>query len=416
MTKWEKKVVDFIYNERITIMIFLITALGLIFRYSMIEFSSLDYKNYLVEWIEEINAYGGISSLKETIGNYSPPYVFILTIFTYIPIDNLVLIKMLSIFCDIILAASAGLVVYNILEKDSRKAIISGLATYSVVLLSPLVALNSAFWGQCESIYAMLCVLCILYLIKERYFVSFIFYGLAFAFKLQAVFLLPGLLIYYFFSKKFSLKYFLLMPVMYFVTSLPAIFAGRSIVEIAKIYFEQAGQYGSEIVMNYHNFTLLFREGDVSLLSSIMVIFAFCVLACGCMILLFAKFKPSFLDLIGAGVWGAWTCVMFLPHMHDRYGYLVEVLIIIYAILKPKYWHYAVGVNMIGLLSYIAYLTTYRPMDEGLVSIIHLLIFIAFSVQHIRYVFTKKNETNATQISTADEKSYKGETDVKSTC
>lgn len=59
-------------------------------------------------------------------------------------------IKIVSIIVDYVLAAGAGLLVYELAGKDRLKAGI----TYSVVILLPTVILNSSGWAHCDSIYA----------------------------------------------------------------------------------------------------------------------------------------------------------------------------------------------------------------------------------------------------------------------
>lgn len=63
--------------------------------------------------------------------------------------------------------------------------------------------LNLSVWGQCDSIYVTFVIWTIYFLYKEKYRKAFIFLGIAFAFKLQAVFIMP-IVFYMYFTKKNS--------------------------------------------------------------------------------------------------------------------------------------------------------------------------------------------------------------------
>ena len=45
-----------------------------------------------------------------------------------------------------------------------------------------------------------------------------------------------------------------------------------------------------------------------------------------------------------------------LPHMHDRYGFLLDVLAIIYALQRPKKAPVSVAYIIISLISYMCFL------------------------------------------------------------
>ena len=66
---------------------------------------TLDYVNFLSQWVEYFRANGGFAALGEPIGNYNVPYMYFLAAFSYLGINDLYLIKLLSVFFDIVLAA-----------------------------------------------------------------------------------------------------------------------------------------------------------------------------------------------------------------------------------------------------------------------------------------------------------------------
>ena len=115
-------------------------------------------------------------------------YQFILALVTYLPIQPIYAIKLSSIVFDYLLAFAADLFVRELTGNREY-----GRWAFLVVVLSPLVFINSAWWAQCDAMYASLCVLSLVYLVKAKYTTSFLLYGFSFAFKLQGIFLRYGL-------------------------------------------------------------------------------------------------------------------------------------------------------------------------------------------------------------------------------
>lgn len=91
------------------------------------------------------------------------------------------------------------------------------------VLFLPTVVMNGAMWAQCDMMYVTFLLLCTLFFYKEKYVISFIWLGVAFSLKLQAVFLCPALLILYVVRKKFSALNFLWMPAMLEIFAIPSV-------------------------------------------------------------------------------------------------------------------------------------------------------------------------------------------------
>lgn len=97
--------------------------------------------------------------------------------------------------------------------------------------------------GQADTIYAFFGITAIFYLIKGDYTLAFICLGLALALKLQALFILPIFGLIYIMRKIFSFLYFALIPLILYLTALPALFMGRDFSAPLTIYHKQAGSY-----------------------------------------------------------------------------------------------------------------------------------------------------------------------------
>lgn len=168
-----EKIWDFIERKKFIIFFIIITGISLFARIAVIDFISGDYASCLEPWFYQLKDNGGLSALKLNIGNYNLLYLTILALLTYLPVEPIVSIKMVSIICDYICALAVMKIVYIVLKENKNKDLFALLA-YGVVLFLPTVLLNSACWGQADSIYVAFILLSIAALLEEKYLKAFI--------------------------------------------------------------------------------------------------------------------------------------------------------------------------------------------------------------------------------------------------
>ena len=218
MTKIEKNIITWL-EEHVHICFFIaVLILGCVMRIAGFHFIGSDMELCLLDWYKDIMQKG----ISEQVGNYNIPYQVIILILTKLPLKPHHAYKLVSCAFDLAMAFAGGWIGWKICE-DNKKT--KALFAFSIVFLSPLVVINSAVWGQCDSIYTFFVLLALMFLYEDKKLISFIMLGSAFAFKLQAVFIVPFFIYCYVRRKKFSITYFLLIPIMMIFWSLPCIFA-----------------------------------------------------------------------------------------------------------------------------------------------------------------------------------------------
>lgn len=356
MTKAEKFVFKFVKKYITAILFVTATVLGIILRAQGMDFESLDFQAFLNPWWNIIEA-GGAKGLGTQVGNYNIPYQILTFLLTLLPIKALYAYKLVSIFFDFALAIGSGLIVYELTGKNK---LFLPVLTYSIVLCSVAVVFNSAFWGQCDSIYVAFIIFAIYFCLKNKHIACFVMLGLSLAFKLQVVFIIPAFLYYYASTKKISILHFLIIPAVDILMCVPALFFGRSFTDIFTIYAAQT-DYGHSITMNCPNiYAILCRGGieeDYYLLKLFSVLLTFTVL--GIMLLIVLKKGYDVSDpekLFLTSIWTVFTCLMFLSSMHERYSYLLDILLIIYVMIFRKHCFVAAAANAISLRGYAIFL------------------------------------------------------------
>lgn len=393
MTKIEKKFFDFIENKIIYIVFFAATIIGIVVRMAGINFQSDDFNSFLNPWWSQISA-GGVQGLANQVGNYNIPYQIITYIFTLLPFGSLAAYKLISIIFDFLLAFSAGLVVYSFDEKKSK---LKAVMTYVVVLCSITVILNSSFWAQCDSIYVAFILLAIYFTKKDRNILTFVMLGIAFAFKLQTIFIIPVFIFYYVSTRKISILHFLIIPVVDIIMCLPAVFLGRNIMDIFTIYADQT-DYGKQIQMNCPNFWAFICDRNNSeyyyLFKNFSIALAVLIIGIGIALVIYKKVDMSNTNnFMLASIWTVFTCLMFLSSMHERYGYLLDILTIVYAFVAAKHIWLPILCQLVSLRGYCFYLFTYDVVDIKLVSVLYIGVYAYVTYLFIKEVVLKGEDT-----------------------
>ncbi|MGM9908657.1 MAG: hypothetical protein ACI31O_02325 [Limosilactobacillus vaginalis] len=360
----EKRLKRILINHRFTLFLLLVSIIELLLRYFLRNFVTEDYTIFLQSWFKTIKHMGGVIALKGQVGDYNILYQFAISLLTYIPIRNLYLYKLLSTIFDFLMAISASYLTVRLMNtsEDENKKIFA--LTYALVLSLPTVFFNSGLWAQCDSIYTTFILLSLLMLIKEKYVYSFISLGVAFAFKFQTIFIMPFFLFVWLIKKRIYIWHFLIIILTFWLSGLPAYIFGRDLLAPFKIYLNQTHTY-NHLFMNYYNFSgLIGAKGNTPQnfyqLSKAFILITMLVLIIGYMYLLYID-KFSNFSLIGVATWTIYTCVVFLPSIHERYAYPVDILLLIIAIVNKKYLIVAVPELINTFLSYDRYLFKNTP-------------------------------------------------------
>ena len=319
-----------------------------------LDYETLDYQNFLRVWVDFFRQNGGFTALRYPIGNYNIPYLYFLALFSYLPVKDLYLIKLLSILFDVLLAWAAMGVVRKLGAGEKAR-----LGCFFAVLFLPTVVLNGSLWGQCDSIYVALAVMSIYWALEDRPVLAMLAITLSFGFKL---------------------RHFTLFPLFYVLLVLPAVLLGRPFVETLTLYFNQTGSIGSGL--NYNSpsiFGIFWHVENEALAAKLAVAAAFAFMALVLIICYVNRKRLSDRAMLAAAVLLAVGIPFLLPHMHDRYFFAADILTLVLAFSVWQLSPAAVLCQFASLLGYHAYLKMryLLPMRYGSWALIMVLVMTA---------------------------------------
>lgn len=94
-----------------------------------------------------------------------------------------------------------------------------------------------------------------------------------------------------------------------------------------------------------------------------------------------------------ASIWTVFSCIMFLSSMHERYAYLLDILVIIYAVVNVKRVWLPIVCNLVSLRGYCFYLFTYDVLDIKITAIVYIAVYA-----YVSYIFLKDVVINGKKI------------------
>ena len=355
-------------------------------RVSMLGNPSSDYRNFLSVWIEQMQNLSIKEALTEKIGDYNMPYLYFLLFVSRSKISSLVLIKWLSCVFDFVLA-------YFVMKCVELKVENKLVCYLSFILTAslPTVFINSAYWAQCDSILAALCIMSVYFALKENGIGATVCFALAFSVKLQAIFILPVFVIC-FIVKKIKFWHAALFPATFFATLLPAMFAGRSFIDCVKIYFDQADQYPN-LTLNAPSIWQIFGNFNFEYFQSVGIMLA------GAAVLLLVyvcfRFKDNITSplLLEAFYISALMIPLLLPRMHERYFYIADILSVLVFFYDRKRWYIPVVTVFASLNAYFAFLANKTTVSQPVVALA-LVVILVLSVKNFAERITTENESS----------------------
>ena len=344
------------------ILLFMV-GLAISIRFSLVDWVSGDYSNFLKPWLQQIVDQGGWASLGNAIGDYTPPYIYLLTLISYFPQANssepyLLGIKIISIGFDLVLMVGVYLNAKLWLAK------IHPLFPASIAIITlflPTVIINGSLWGQIDASYTGLSLIAIYYLQRQKPLTASLWYGVAFSFKLQAIFFLPVFIIYFWFHYRHKIYYVFIIPIVYYLLALPAILAGRSLVEITEIYFLQTQTY-QLLTLNMPNLYQWFPNQRYEDLNQMAIGLFIVLMAIQFLMMLLTKVTLTMKPLMLLAYWSLLMANFFLPAMHERYLFAADVLILVIVFQFKSKFYLVLATQAISLLAYSPFIFSMEPI------------------------------------------------------
>ncbi len=377
--KAEEKVIDFLQKKMTYIYLFVALLISLVIRYFCFSYVSDDMIGYLIPWYDQIGQLGGFKALNVQVGNYNVLYQTIIAMLTYLPGSVIAKYKIVSVIFDYVAAVGVFLLIY---DKDKKNSKFLALLGAIITVFSPIVFLNSSAWGQCDAIYTSFIILSLCAYKKEKPALCMVFFGLAFAFKLQAIFYLPFYLFEWFRKKSFSIFNFLLVPITMIVVCIPAYLNGRGFWGFISPYYYQTGSC-DKMSFNYQSFWTILsdsREKRLEYISTMKVpavLITFLILLSIMTWLIYRKKELNERGSLYLAFLLAFTCVEFLPGMHERYGFGVEILSIVLAFKDKRTIPLSIALNVLTLITYGAELFG-GVMNITILGIINFVIYLTY--------------------------------------
>jgi len=291
-----------------------------------------------------------IESLGTKVGDYNPPYMYILNVIARIGVFDLYLIKIVSVVFDLLIAFFVMKLV-SLRTNRTHLHILAFLLAFAI----PTVILNSSMWGQCDSVFTAFAVGSVYFALRGRSKTAYAFIALAISFKLQAAFLLPIFAVFVI-AKKIRFKDCYMFFLVYFATLLPAFLAGMPLDDLLLVYFRQTDSYH---LMNL-NAINIWRLTDNLDFSYFRVVGLY---MCGTAVLgllYYTYVKREYLvrnvDFVRLSFLFAVIMPFLLPQMHDRFFFMADVFSLIVFLFDKRRWYVPVVAVFCSYITYAYYL------------------------------------------------------------
>lgn len=387
------------------IVFILLSILALVVRIQCIDYLSGDVNGFVRPWLDYFKTNGGLAALKvyPNLGNhkadYPLGYINLLAVFSYLPIQSLHIIKYIAYFFDFVLAIG----VFMITRTITKNKLIQ-LLGYGITLFYPTVILNSAFWGQCDQLYVSLVVWSLYFILKNKGSIAMIFLGLALSVKIQAIFFIPFVL-YLWLRKKIKFRSLWIIPLTIFVTFIPSYIAGAPFKMPFEMFTSLTNRYSNPNYGSPSMYAFLFTTHKLA-----DILIALALIGIVMLVLYRLRIQMKKENIIFTCALLAVFTPFVLPHMHERYFFMADIMILLYVLCANlKRWYLALMMEAASFLCYTNFLfgdynfKFFENDKESCIKIAALIVLILIGLLLREIKNIDKVEIDQNQISLLDE-------------
>lgn len=326
--------------------------------------------------------------------DYPPGYMYVLYLLGFIKdifgsntVYTYIILKLPAIISDILLGISA----YKLCEKHGQKRL--KYLFFSFFAFNPAAILNSAIWGQVDSVFTLFVVLMLIALTDGKIILSYFLFGIAIFIKPQALFYAPVLLygilenviLTDFSCKKFGKN--LLGGIgaigLVFLLALPF-----GIDNVVAQYIATLGSYNYATVNAYNLWAALgMNWSPITNGINLIGYFAIILTVIASCVLFFSRKEKNKYFLTAAFI--CFSVFMLSVKMHERYAFPVLILLLCaYAISsKKEEMYFYIGISALQFINMYHVLFCYTPQTAfdtvntvvyvimGVVSVLTLILF-----------------------------------------
>ncbi|MFE0020432.1 hypothetical protein [Amycolatopsis sp. NPDC059021] len=361
-----------------------VIGLAMVLRISLFRYQTTDYLYYYRQWYEFVVEHGRFAALRYEFSDQNAPYRYVMVLVTLLPGSPLTGIKAVSVCFELLIAFFA----YRITAlRFGLRSWVSGVAALIVFLL-PTVVLNGSMWAQGDAIYASFALGGVYFLLRRMPYWACVFFGLALAFKLQAIFILPLLLIMVLLGRV-PWRAVLAIPAVYLLLDVPALLLGADPGKLLTIYVRQTDIW-PKLTMNAPSIWQFFRGNEgMDSMRAPAVLFAGLLVLVLCLLVLLSRAEPTDTRILLLGTVSVMLVPFVLPSMHERYFYLADLLTVLLAFHLPRrLWFVPVVVQFVSLLSYLPFLFRAgdggEPVDFRILAALELAMLVVLARETVR--------------------------------
>ena len=292
-----------------------------------------DIEICFIPWLDNIRYYGLTRAYGYVFSDYAPLYLYIIGIAdSLLPwVWDVYVIKLVSLMGEGLAAYFTYRIVALEYNGDWRLASLTAAGVFAL----PSVIINGAAIGQSDIFYTAFLLASLYALMKGNSRFALAYFGVAFAFKQQALFFAP--VIFAALLKGLIPWRMIWIPAAILAVSfIPSWLEGRPLVDIVTIYYNQILRYND--YGNAANFYFVLKKFPHDL----VIFFGFCLAIA--VALLFSLANTGWLRVpirpyhyMLMGTFSVMMMPFLLPKMHERYFFTAQLFAFILAVIRPRF-------------------------------------------------------------------------------